>query len=325
MRPQAPARTGPSGGDATGKPPPGRFSEARRGLIRYLYWLFRNAPAPVSRLHLAGLCGLLRLLGHVPGNPVRRSCGSVARLARRRGISHRPRVIYREFVGQIHLAAGGYLAAMRDGPRAIPEWTSVPGEVTERIRGLLGSGTGVLLSVPHNVGGILCAAALARHFPVLVLARNSTSARRDRMMLELLERLGVEGYLTRSVNVGGLYRACVRALRGGTVVVATLDNIDPGRRSRLRIPMFGREVDLPSWGARIAARAGAPVVPGWVGLAEGKFRVRLGASIFAAPAEAVVRHYMAYFEDCILEDPASWLFLGHKRWGATLREAAERR
>ena len=46
-----------------------------------------------------------------------------------------------------------------------------------------------------------------------------------------------------------------------------------------------------------------------------------GAPILAAEVDTVVQRYLAFFEQHILEDPASWAYLGDKRWQRVLREA----
>jgi lauroyl/myristoyl acyltransferase len=303
------------------KPKPGRVSEARRDLLRYLFWLFARAPESVSRLHIRGIALLLRLLYAAPRNPVRESCHQVSELAAELGVRHDARKVYRRFVTQIECAANGYLELMRRGPEAALGRVDLPEEATRTIRDLLDRHGGLLITVPHNVGGFLTSVRLAREIPTRVLARNSTSERRDRLMMEFFERLQIDVYLTRSTHVAGLFRACVSALRGGRVVVATLDNIDPGRKSRLLLPVFGLEIPLPTWGARMAVRAPAPVLPAWVTMIDGFFRLQLGEPIHDAPVDRIIRHYLAYFERRILEDPASWLFLGHKRWCRALREA----
>jgi len=305
------------------KPPPGRASQARRYALAYLYWLFREAPRPVSRAHLLALRGLLSAAAPLPSNPVRRACRAVHTLAP--GAGRDPARIYRAFVAQLCGAADAYLTAMREGPEQLEESLALAPSTLQEIRRLLDRGQGLMISVPHNVGGILGSASMARRFPTLVLARNSTSEGRDRMMVDLFARLGVELHLTRSTNVAGLFRTCVKALRSGKVVVATLDNIDPGRQSRIEVPVFGGRLPMPTWGARIAARARAPLVPGWVTFDSGRFRIELGRPVEGAAPERLVEHYVGYFEQRILEDPASWLFLGHKRWVAALEAAAERR
>jgi hypothetical protein len=37
--------------------------------------------------------------------------------------------------------------------------------------------------------------------------------------------------------------------------------------------------------------------------------------------DALVRRYAGFFEQHILDDPASWAYLGDKRWQRVLREA----
>ena len=63
------------------------------------------------------------------------------------------------------------------------------------------------MATPHNVGGILASVAFGRTFLSRVLLRNSTSEARDRMVMDLFERLEVDAYLTRSASPTGMFRA----------------------------------------------------------------------------------------------------------------------
>jgi lauroyl/myristoyl acyltransferase len=295
----------------------------RRDLTNYLFWLFVRAPSWVSRSHVAALCMLARTARFAPGNPVVESLNAVSRIAARHGERQDPVVNYRAFLDQIHQAGLGYLELMREGPAVVDRRVEIPPEVAAIGNEQLSKGRGLVVAVPHNTGGILTTVGFARAFPSRVLLRNSTSPQRDQMMMDLFERLDVDAYLTRNDSPSGMFRACLGALRKGKVLLLTLDNIDPGRASRVDVSMFGRNIPFPSWGARIALQAKAPLVPAWVTTHDGMFRIDAGDAIQDATLEETMQHYASYFERRIIDSPADWLFLGHKRWKRVLVAAAE--
>jgi lauroyl/myristoyl acyltransferase len=86
--------------------------------------------------------------------------------------------------------------------------------------------------------------------------------------------------------------------------------------------MFGTSVGVSPWAATIAAKRLVPVIPMWFSSVPGGVQVAIGEELIASDAQALVRHYMGYFEQQILADPASWAYLADKHWRRVLRRAA---
>jgi hypothetical protein len=49
----------------------------------------------------------------------------------------------------------------------------------------------------------------------------------------------------------------------------------------------------------------------------------LGEPLVSNELETLAQHYVSFFEEKMLADPASWAYLGDKRWRRVLREASE--
>jgi lauroyl/myristoyl acyltransferase len=85
--------------------------------------------------------------------------------------------------------------------------------------------------------------------------------------------------------------------------------------------MFGQEVGLAGWAAKIAVRMQVPIVPAWFHSSGRQLRVTTGDSILSTDIQAAVQHYARFFEQQILKDPASWAYLADKHWQSILAEA----
>jgi lauroyl/myristoyl acyltransferase len=86
--------------------------------------------------------------------------------------------------------------------------------------------------------------------------------------------------------------------------------------------MFGQSVGLPGWAARVAVKMQVPVVPAWFQSTGSQLRIITGDAVLADSTRAAVSHYAHFFEQRILEDPASWAYLADKHWQQILETAA---
>jgi lauroyl/myristoyl acyltransferase len=109
-------------------------------------------------------------------------------------------------------------------------------------------------------------------------------------------------------------------LGSGRVAAATLDNVDSSGTA-CSATLFGQPVGFARWAAKVAVRRGIPVVPAYFSSRGARIQVLFGEPILAAEVDTVVQRYIAFFERHILDDPASWAYLGDKRWQRVLREA----
>jgi lauroyl/myristoyl acyltransferase len=115
-------------------------------------------------------------------------------------------------------------------------------------------------------------------------------------------------------------RAMFSALDDGQVLVATVDNVDPGFGVEAKI--FGTEVEFAPWAARIAVRRRVPIVPAYFRSTADGVRVVCGEPFTTTDPAAAIQHYVSFFERCILEDPASWAYLIDRKWSRVMRRAA---
>jgi lauroyl/myristoyl acyltransferase len=88
--------------------------------------------------------------------------------------------------------------------------------------------------------------------------------------------------------------------------------------------IFGVKVEFAPWAARIAAKRGVPVVPAYFHSTDNGVRVALGKPLRTEDPAIAIQHYASFFEQCILQDPASWAYLADRKWCRVLRQAAAR-
>ncbi|MDJ0520780.1 MAG: hypothetical protein QNJ90_01760 [Planctomycetota bacterium] len=278
----------------------------------------RKLPAPVQRGGLRLFSVPVQLAAPLPGNQLLSACRTLSTLAARAGYHHPPRRMYRDFV---------------DGVRRMLQWGSYalggrPDETAAHLRirqpdlmaGLLAEHGGCVLCVPHCTGAVLMSLEVSRRVPTVLLARNPRSIARTRQALAVYESLGVKVLLVRDGNPFALTRACLRLLRSGTLVVATVDRICRDS-DRVLVPMFGGVASVAPWASRMAAKAGVPVVPGFTHTRRTGIELDCGEPVRSTDADELMRVMFAYFERQILEDPASWSFLGDRRWRWVIEDA----
>ncbi len=241
--------------DATDVREGGRWSAAQRAKNDLLFvtavlalHATRLAPRPVLR---AAGRGLGRLLHAVLFGERRRALANVARALPELDEPARRALVARTFV-----ELGGTIA-----DTAASLWSPAPpltfaAADQEVLREALRLGRGVVLPSAHigpweRVASTLIGAG----FPLTTLVRESYDRRFDAWMARLRGRAGV-----RTIPRGGPGAATkiVRTLRSGGVLGAPMD-----LKSRVpseMIPFFGVPAPTPIGPARIAHRAGAPIV-----------------------------------------------------------------
>ena len=124
----------------------------------------------------------------------------------------------------------------------------------------------------------------------------------------------------RGGNPFELSRTLFSVLKSNKIVAATIDSID-NSESGTQVQMFGQNIGLVSWAAKIAAKKKIPIIPTYTKSDGRKIIITFGEPLVTNDIQKAVQHYAAYFEQGILEDPASWAFLGDKRWHRVLRQA----
>ncbi len=119
------------------------------------------------------------------------------------------------------------------------------------------AGRGAILVTGHFGNWELLGAAIAARFPLDLLVGEQTNASVDRRINALRAARGV-GIIRRGVAARGV----LRALAAGRFVAMLVDQ-DAGRGG-VFVPVFGRAASTAPGPARLALRAGAPVIPGFI-------------------------------------------------------------
>lgn len=185
----------------------------------------------------------------------------------------------------------------------------------EHLSAALAGGEGALLVAGHFGNWELAATLATRGYPVTFLVGEQHNRLVDGLMNRLRERLGVE-----TVPLTGSLLGVFRALRRNRIV-ALLSDQDAGR-SGVFVDFLGLEASTPYGPGRLAAKTGAPLLPG-VALRRGRARHELiVCPPVAPPPEGVdddeaVRHYTqgytSVFEDFIRRHPEQYFWM-HRRW-----------
>jgi lauroyl/myristoyl acyltransferase len=288
--------------------------------IPMLHWTLRHAPVPLAMAQVRLMVGVMRLLYRRPHTPLRLACERLCRIAAQRGCAHDPKQVYHQYLTNFAGVAENYFRLYRRGIEAVVNRVELPATAVAMMHALLREHGGVVLAVPHNIASAFSGLALNHAFPLLVVAKNSSTIARTRVALDMFERMQVQVLMVRGGNAFELSRALFRVLRSGRVAAATLDNVD-SVGAACSATLFGQPVGFARWAAKVAARRGIPVVPAYFSSRGARIRVLFGEPIVASAVDSVVQHYIAFFEQHILADPASWAYLGDKRWQRVLREA----
>jgi Bacterial lipid A biosynthesis acyltransferase len=289
-----------------------------------LHWLIRHTPVWMALLPARLVTALLRGYYLWPANRLRRACEAIAALnpAAAGGIA--PRRVHARFLDNALGVLDGFFTLYRRGTGAVlPRMGMNPVDV-ETLQRLIATHGGAVLAVPHNIGSAFSALRIGHTFDMLLVAKNSPTPARTRIALDFYERMKLSVLMVRGGNPFELSRTMFSVLRQGKLVAATLDNMDNSANS-VPVRMFGRQVGLAGWAARIAARMQVPIVPAWFQSSGRELRVIIGEPLITGDIEAAVQHYARFFEERILADPASWAYLADKHWQQQLAAAAGER
>lgn len=202
-------------------------------------------------------------------------------------------------------------------PRLSPEVirrtvTLTGGEHLDRT---LEKGGGAILVAGHFGNWELAATLATMGYPLTFLVGEQHNILVDRLMNSLRARFGVE-----IVPLTGSLLGVLRALRRNRIV-AMLSDQDAGRRG-VFVDFLGKKASTPYGPGRLAARTGAPLVPGNdVRRGKGMHEIVILPPVErppeGAPLEEAERHYtQAYtkaFESFILERPEQYFWM-HRRW-----------
>lgn len=289
-----------------------------------LHWLIRHTPAWLGLLPARLATGLLRLSYRRRGYRLRGACDAVATLAHSRNLPvAAPRHIHRRFLANALGVIENYFILYRRGIQAVLPTIHMDSTDVETVRQLIRRHGGAVLAVPHNVGSAFSALYIGHAFDMLLVAKNPPTRSRTRIALDFYERMKVSVLMVRGGNPFELSRSMFNVLKAGKLVAATLDNIDKSD-NRVTVEMFGEQIGLAGWAARIASRMQVPVIPAWFRSTGRELQVVVGEPVLGLDTRATVQHYARFFEQQILSDPASWAYLADKHWQSLLARAADR-
>lgn len=301
-----------------------RFSGTwiKNRLFPVFLWLARHTPGPIAILPVTLLLGLMRLLYPLSGNPLRQSCEALCRIAALKGYEHESKQVYRQYLRNLHGALRNYIDLYRGGIPAVEERVTIAPQDAVRIEQLRQQHGGVVLAVPHNLASAFSGFKINQIWPTLLVARNSSTATRTRIQLAFFERMQVKILMVRAGNPVALSRALLSALDSSHVVAATLDNIST-QSNNIEAHIFDQRLGFAPWAAKVAAKRAVPMVPVYFVSAGRSVTARFGEPLFGDDPASLVHRYVAFFQDAIIADPASWAYLADKRWRRVLRRAAQ--
>lgn len=299
-----------------------RFSGTRlkATLVPLLYRLVRHVPVPIAALPMKSLLLLLRLFYAWPNNSFRHACEYICKLAATRGYHHNPKQVYRQLIKNANGTLDNYFRLYRHGADTILDRIHIATNDADRINQLANEHGGVVIAVPHNFASLFSAVKMCREFPLLIVSRNPSTIERTKIAVDFFERMGVSILMVRGGNPFELSRTLFSILKSRKAVAATVDSMDHSEGAA-KVMAFGQQIGFPTWAAKIAAKKRIPVVPSYFRSNGTQVTAIYGEELISDSTEEIVQHYVSFFEKNILEDPASWAYLGDKRWRRVLREA----
>lgn len=295
----------------------------KNALLPLLHALSRVAPDWVVLAPVRALARLLRWAYPWRANPLRRAVVDLAAVATGRSVTVDPRTTYHRFLDNGCATLAAYLDLQRRGLDAAWARVDLRADQSALVQRLLTEHEGIILAVAHNYTSAFAAARLNQSFPMLLVAKNSNTVARTRLALQMFERMQTQVLMVRGGNAVGLSRAIFRALAERRAIAATVDNVARGDDA-VAAEIFGVQVGFSPWAANLAAKRGVPLVPIWFSSqATGGVQPQLGEPLVSHDPAALVRHFVGFLEDRVLEDPASWAYLADKHWRRVLRRAAQ--
>jgi len=279
--------------------------------------LIAALPETFARAVLASIGAAAKASYFVPESPIPRT---VANFSRAAGLSD-PWPIYSQMVRNVEHAALHYAHLFRYGRSKLLSQTVIdPSWATEYQR-LGSSNRGLMILVPHCVGAVLSSAGLSKFCPTTLLVREPRSPARCQLMLEYVQKLGPKYILSRNVPPATVMRNIVRALRDGQVVVGTTDVVTRGADT-VETQAFGQTIHSPAWPARISARFGVPIVPGYIRMDGPQITILAAEGYHDTDIQNSTQHWVSHFEHWFRRYPSDWAFMLDKHWARVFSAAS---
>jgi len=289
--------------------------------VPFLYGMLEHAPRAVVMLPIRFAIFVLRLLYWWPKNPIRLSCEYICILAEKKGYTHDSRQVYNKFLSNALEATKTLAILYHEGIDSAADQIQFTASDTRMINDVIEEYGGAVIAVPHNFGSLLSALKMNREFPFILITKNSSTIERTQIAIDVFERMETTILMVRGGNPFQLSRTLFTILKSGKSVAATLDSLDSSA-NRIEVQMFGEAMGFSPWAAKIACRMGVPVIPTYAGSRNDQIVAIFGKPLLTVNVEESIQHYVSFFEENILKDPASWGFLGDKQWRRALRDAS---
>ncbi|WP_455222464.1 LpxL/LpxP family acyltransferase [Kaarinaea lacus] len=290
--------------------------------VPFLYKLIQHTPIVIAALPMRLLLMLVRLAYLWPNNPFRQACENISKLAANEGYRYNPKQVYRQLINNADGMLDNYFRLYKFGIDSVINRIQITEKDARRINRLADEHGGVVLAVPHNYASLFAALKMSREFPLICVTRNPSTIERTKIGVEFFERMNAKILMVRGGNPVELSRALFSILKSGNTIGATVDSMDHSEAAA-KAEIFGQRVGFPTWAAKIAAKKRIPVVPSYFRSNGKQISAVYGEELISDNTEAIVQHYVRFFEKNILEDPASWAYLCDKRWGRVLKQAAQ--
>lgn len=287
------------------------------------YKAAKYMPYSLAIIPIYILIALFRLLYPIKKNSIRQSCEYVSKLAAARGIQHDPKKLYQQYLTNIRNIFCHYIRLYQKGAKGIHHRVIIRPEDAEMVEKLRLEHGGLLFNIPHNIGSAFSGMKLNMTWPTLLVARNPSTIARTRMALEFFNAMEVKILMVRGGSPVELSRAMFSALKEKYVIATTLDNMDHSERG-VKASIFGLTRGFNPWAAKVGVKRKVPMLPVYFRSIGKEIHAVFGEPLITDNLDVAVQHYVSYFEKCILEDPASWAYLGDRRWRKVLKEASEK-
>ena len=271
--------------------------------------LIARLPASFRRTVLATIGGLAKSAYFVPGTPIARAVGNFCRAAGRSD----PWPVYSEMIRNVEHAALHYAMLFRYGRSELLSRTVIDPSWVAEYQRFSGGNRGLIILVPHCIGAVLSSAGLNNFCPATLLLREPRSPARCQLMLEYVQKLGPKYILSRNTPPATVMRNIARALRDDQVVVGTTDVVTKGPDT-VEVQAFGRRIHSPAWPARISARFGVPIVPGYIRMDGPQITLLTGKGYLEPDIQKSTQRWMSNFEHWFRQHPSDWAFMLDKHW-----------
>jgi lauroyl/myristoyl acyltransferase len=279
--------------------------------------LIAGLPQGVSTSLLESIGAVARAGYFLPGSHLRRAVGNFCRTTGRTD----PWPVYSHMVDNLQTAALHLARLHRYGRAELLAQTIVDPAAQAEIRRHTGMGQGLIVLVPHCAGAVLSSAQLNQFWPTVLLVREPRQPDRCRLMLEYLDKLGPEYILARNTPPATIMRQMIRALRENKIIVGTTDLIHPGPET-IETRIFGQRIHSPGWPARLSARLGTPIMPGYIHMHGPQIRLLGDAGYVEPDLDRSTQRWITSFEHYFRQYPSDWVFMLDKNWSRILAAAA---